>query len=325
MSITACYPDPRKQQQTVLTYDPQTGTYTSSVIETWVVTTNDINTRTSDIPGMAAANTLPSPNAPLPLVGEGGWLGETPLPAVVKRVQPRRTKEVGTAFEVEVEYQLATIYTSGQKFNASLSIDGVDSTIPVDVDMNGYAIANSAGDPYDPQQVVDSFEELITISYQTDTPDESDLAAARGLVNSDSVSFTVNGVTKSYSARQMKLKNASLTTQFNAATSGGGYTGTPMWTVKIDMLCKTGSATFEVQLIDQGFQYWSGSGSTLQKLKFTDQSGDPVNTPQYLNGRGGSLTVSAGSSGSVSSVTSPYVNTFELEDEYTFDSFLGGI
>jgi hypothetical protein len=318
MAITSCYPAPKKQQQTVLTYDPQTGTTTSSVIETWVVTTDDINTRTSDIPALAAANTLPSPNAPLPLLAEGGWLGENALPAVVKRVQPKRTNEVNTAFEVEIEYQLATIYTSGQKFNASLTIDGVDSTVPVDVDMNGYAIANSAGDPYDPQQVVDSFEELVTISYQVDTPDEADLSAARGLVNSDSVSFTVNGITKSYSARQMKLKNASLTTQFNTATSGGGYSGAPMWTVKIDMLCKTGSATFETKLVDQGFQYWTGGS----KVKFLDANGDPVNTPQYLNGTGGSLNVSAGSSPTVSS---PYFNDFEMEDEYAFDSFLGGI
>ena len=323
MAITTCYPSPKKQQQTVITYDPKTGQYMSSIIEHWIVTVDDFQTRAVDIPELAHANTLPPPNAPLPLPGESGTTGINNNLVIVKRVQPEKASELPGGFTVQIEYEFPTlIFTSGQKYNASLSIDGVDSTIPVDVDKDGNAIANSAGDPYDPQQVIDDFEyELVTISYQTDTPPESDLSAARGMVNSDSVSITIGGITKSWSARQMKLKSASLSAQFDASISGG-YTGASMWAVKIDLLCKRGSDTFQAKLVDQGFQYWTGSGSTLQKLKFSDAAGNPCNTPQYLNGAGSKLSVSAGSS---PTVTSPFYNTFKIEDQYTFDSFLGGI
>jgi hypothetical protein len=119
----------------------------------------------------------------------------------------------------------------------------------------------------------------------------------------------------------MKLKNKTLTTQFNAAVAGG-YTGASMWQVKIDLLCKRSSDTFQAKLIDQGFQYWTGSGSTAVKHKFTDSAGDPCNTPQYLNGTGGALTITAGTS---PTVTAPKYNTFKVENEYSFNSFLGGI
>jgi hypothetical protein len=204
-----------------------------------------------------------------------------PHPSGYLRVKSKsavRTKESPFCFLVTVNWgstsESPVQFPTGAKWNVEISVDGVEYSQPAYKDVNGAALVNSAGDPFDPPLEQTYYDEEITVSFNTRTVDASAIESARGKTNSASFSFTVAGLSRTFATKTLKLVKASYSTVYENNDS--------YW--KVSYVFRHRVDTWTRTVLDQGYNAWDSVASKLVIIK--DKNGDPVNTPAMLDSDG---------------------------------------
>ena len=144
---------------------------------------------------------------------------------------------------------------------------------PAAIDINGYMIVNSAGDPFDPPAMMDDARVSCTITKNVSTT-PSWFLQYHNAVNSDA--FTVDGI--SIAARKAKIQSVSL----GEWQSRGGY---PFRVLSYSMTFRY--EEWPLVLLDAGMR--KISGTTRVSIPNADApvplngAGQPIAQPTYLN------------------------------------------
>ena len=192
------------------------------------------------------------------------------------------------------------------RYNVTITGDGVESTTPITrwasnnpgpAGNNGI-IVNSANDVL-PGQTREIYDSSLTITYQCDadqfSSDYPTITSFLGKINSDDVSFTIQGVAFTFNPYQLKCKNRSFSITVNQVADVGNV---PTFTVKVEFLYRKDSIDgsgdgygWLTKIADYGTrQLVSGH---LQKIPCTDDHNIFVTEPVPLNGSGLPLTVTS--------------------------------
>lgn len=271
MSWTQVYCDITVQDQVDRKYDPDKDTYEERLTQTYVAVSNTV-AATAYSASLASGPTTPGGSTTLAVPSLGDTVSISGIDGYwdVVHILPKRSADSPFKFEIQVEFYRKTSPEDGDKWSKQLSITGQAYTQNAQYDKDGNGVWNSAGDMFDPELPETFYDEVISYSYRTISP--PDLSAYRGKVNSDTVSFTISGISRSFSARQMKLENGEISTTI---TSDGQ---TPVWDVKITFITRV-SDQFINYVLDAG-KYWRDGGVQSPNLL----AGDP---PAGFVGGGG--------------------------------------
>lgn len=158
-------------------------------------------------------------------------------------------------FRVEVVYSAAAFGstpTPGTIWNVRVSVTGQEYTSPTSIDRNGDPITNSAGDLFNPPPIKQGFDEIITVSWQSDDVDPDALSAARGKTNSDSFSITVRGWSRTFAEDQIKVGNITYDTVL-------GVDGEEYWNVSVPLLYRADE--WQTKIEDKGYRMKLDDGS----------------------------------------------------------------
>jgi hypothetical protein len=302
------YDTSRQDQLTTIAQQDQNGAV-QTVTQQRILTLVCVDDGTGGQPTLVAATSASDGTNSVPLVGATYTVEGQPW-YVCTQTYPKRTTESPFVFEVQVTYSRKfIIQPEGQtKWNIKLSISGSEFTQTTykgtdpdtgdDVD-----IVNSAGQAFDPSVDRSFFDEQITVSYNTLSP--PDFSSLRGCTNSDSVSFTIGGVSRSYDVNQLLLKEASMSTTL---TLGDGTT--PVWAVSCTLIAR--QDTFTRNILNQGFCEKNDDGDLIQIF---DKYTQPLSAPVKLAKDGSKLADGA----------DPVYLKFNIEDQAALSPVFDGL
>jgi hypothetical protein len=224
---------------------------------------------------------------------------DTTLVCIGKSV--RRDAKQPRVFYVSLDWGAPTKpETAATEWNVELSVSGIEYRQKAEFDSDNAPIVNSAGAPFEPGVEKSYYDEQLTISFNSTTVPAALLRAARGKVNSDSVSITVLGQTFAYDARQLKCTVADYQSVYES--------GTAYWRVNFVFLARDDYWTDSI--LDQGYYTQDASGNLVINK---DKNGEPLPTQQLLDGGGGLAADADGT---------PYYIDFEVEEEVAFATLI---
>lgn len=142
-------------------------------------------------------------------------------------------------------------------------------------------IVNAAGSRFDPPPQEEYYDEEITLTFSCDVLPRATMNDCRGLCNTTTVEFTWNGQTFTYTARQLKLGNA--TWQFMYED------GINFWRVTYPLLFR--KDTFKTSYLNAGRFTRVGVSTNRKPIKATD--GSDVTEDQLLTADGTAVTATA--------------------------------
>jgi hypothetical protein len=209
-----------------------------------------------------------------------------------QRKTPTQNKENHLEWEVKVEFATPKAGVekapedpdpeNGDRWSIDIQIHTVKTEFEKQADMSGSMMVNSSGTPVTGIMKSRTDEE-ITIGFTTNIIlwncidacfDEDDC----GCVNSEDVTLIVNGEARVFQAGNLKFDDYELTT--TVTTGGEQY-----WKMLLHLRYKFRG--WNARVADMGL-YMSGPSGLVP---IWDDSGQPVQSPQYLNGSGSTLTV----------------------------------
>ncbi len=223
----------------------------------------------------------------------------------------RRLKEAPQCARVDVIFAVPGVGVVGgggggddeDRWNFSITSSGVSFVESVTEERYGLPVANSAGQPFDPGLVKEYYDELITVSFTTNNLDPDEIAYCRGKVNSDSITMTVKGVTRTFNANELKLGNAEW-----SFTTGDG--AADVVRVTLPFIYRVDG--WKRRVPDMGY-YTLGDANALDPI--LDAGGDKVVQPSYLDG-----------AGQLNPFGEPVVLLeFDIDDETEFSTLLAGL
>lgn len=229
----------------------------------------------------------------------------------VTQVEARRDRDNPTLAQVTVTWGIPSDGGGGGsggegdpgvKWNATISVEGVEFRETVTQDKDGKNIENSAKQPFDPPLEQTYYDEQVTVSFNSWLVDLNNIEATRGKINSASVTMTVNGLTRTFAAKTLKLTAAKYTT-----TVGDG--GQTYWDIDYTLLYRKDG--WKRKVVDRG--YYERIGGKLIQIK--DQYGEPVTSPSYLDGTGKKLSQGADA----------VLKEFELDKDVSFTGLFTGL
>jgi hypothetical protein len=194
-------------------------------------------------------------------------------------------------FDVTVTYSIPAGINFGEvppadctnpdaKWDVTISVSGNELVENVQRCADGTAVANSSFEVFEAVPVV-KYDETINVSFKTRVVDVADLAAARGLVNSDEITLTISSInyTRTFSAHSLKMGNVSYDLQIDPD-------GDPYWQVTMPLLYREGG--WERLITDQGY-YTADSAGVQERIMDGSSPPMPKATPTFLDGSGGEL------------------------------------
>jgi hypothetical protein len=199
------------------------------------------------------------------------------------------------------------------KWNISIEAEGVSYVEPVYADRDGKVIGNSALSGFDPPLVKEYFDELITVTYTTNAANmaawDTEIPPARGKINSDVVTMTVEGVARTFAVETLKLGNARY-----GMTTGMSDAGVleKQFRVMLPLLYRFD--TWKRRVMDQGF--YELNPTTFELDPILDAHGQMVAQPVPLDGSGAKLAYPA---------TDAFMLEFDIEETTAFNTFLADI
>lgn len=288
--------DIERQDQSQTVWNDKEQTLTDTVTQVWCAQYDTIAVEPLSAT-TASAGGATVPNYASGYMAIGGNYGFTFTSALAQRNQQ-------SPFVIDVQVTLTRLISfkpdDKDKWAVSINIDGQEYTQDAHKDMNGNPCQNSAGAPFDPTLKRTYNDEVINVKYKTLTP--PDLSTMRGYVNSDAVTFTIDGYSKSFGYRQLKLKNGSISTTYVDGTAGNAH----VWDVSLQFLARKDQ--FIDTVVDEGYyerdqavqspNLCGGGGAggppAGKKMNFLDKFSEQVDAPVRLDGHGQELTVGGG-------------------------------
>jgi len=217
----------------------------------------------------------------IPLTGSAVADGSSWL--LVTSVKATRTEESPFVFKVIVTGSVQSEAASN-KYNVTISCDGIEYQESITKDINGLPIKNSAGDPFPGGVLQTRYDEEITLSFNSTSVDLANISATRGKVNSGAVTFNANGINRTCAAKTLKLAKARYSSTVPATLATAGVT--VEW--EIQYVFQYRADTWERYVIDQGMRMLSGGPTN--RVAIPDVNGHPVTSPAFLDGSGHPLT-----------------------------------
>lgn len=206
---------------------------------------------------------------------------------VVKSKHSERIGGARNIFKVRVDYAIpqpswgaveSRPDGSGVKWNKSVSVSGDESTELTNYNTSKKPIRNSFGDVYHSNATKTYYDEVVTVSYTSDTVDADAIAAARGKINNASVTLTVTkaGLTRTvvYPAYTLKCGNARY--EYGYDNNGQGQISVVIPLIFRDQLDATGTQIgWKQKIVDCGYRYKDASGNpvTSEVEVFLDGTG----------------------------------------------------
>ena len=161
------------------------------------------------------------------------------------------------------------------------------------------------------------FDERVTVSYTTDSLDADSLAGARGKINTNEVTMTVKGISRTFPEKSLKLINAPWKTSYSA--SDGSYTA---YSVSIEMVYR--ADTWVTKIIDAGLRKKNPDDATRPSpCTYAGGQGN-VTSPVPLDGSGGQLDLHSGDT-KIVFFPDPDMDPHYIDDDTDFGVFLDGI
>lgn len=209
---------------------------------------------------------------------------ETDLSSIIDNISCRCVSEDGKHWEVNVSYSPWEDEENTNETNDPLLDDTqyswgfIQHEKNVDVDADGEAILNSAGQPFSEPQVIDDSRLVLTVTRNESSYNPVTAAAYKDAVNSDSF-FGMEPA-------QAKCANIGGTRQVDA--SKGIY-----WEVTYEFHFNADKWN-PTKILDAGYMtrtgYFPGGGSSASvEVKPVTLNGKEPTEPQLLNGSGGLL------------------------------------
>jgi len=130
------------------------------------------------------------------------------------KVQARRSNDCPTIFDVEIQWNTvrATLSTWDVTLQRDSAERAIDAFYAYDSGGNLVPILNSLKQAFDPTIKDTVYDRILTITFKTQTLQESDVAAVEGCINSDNISFSINGNAFNYPPNTVKLERFHYTT-----------------------------------------------------------------------------------------------------------------
>jgi hypothetical protein len=189
-----------------------------------------------------------------------GTADETITGLIVQSIDAQRTSESPYVWNVAAHYSTAKPTGAGQrpdpgtngaglKWQAEISVDGVEVTQEAMADVDGSPIVNSFGDRFTPALAQTLYDEQVTLSYYTDSVAAATIRGLRGKLNAASITLNPPGCTLTYAAKEMKLTRA-------AYSLARDQTATA-WKVDLVFQIRIGGWTYK--MVDSGYNYSDGS------------------------------------------------------------------
>jgi hypothetical protein len=198
------------------------------------------------------------------------------------------------------------------KWNISIEAEGVSYIETVNKDRHGKPIENSAFYPFDPMLTKEYFDEVIMVTYTTNAANmaawDDEIPPARGKINSDTVTMTVEGLTRTFAEETLKLGNARY-----GLTLGMNESGELEKQFRVQLPLLYRADTWQRRVVDQG--YYTFNATSLEWEPILDAHGQMVTQPVFLDGTGAKLA--AGLDAVLIEV--------DVEDTTTFNTFLADI
>jgi hypothetical protein len=275
----------------------------------------------------ASAPTSSANSATTALPSIGSLLGSTGQ--VCNKFDVRQQGQLNF-FEVQVTFSTPPNPGKTGKWNVKVSIDHVESTENGTRYGDGTIIRNSAGDIYPDGQPKVYMDTQYTISFMSDADVADGLDALVGKVNTDEVSFTINGMSRTFEVNGLLFKGHRCDTTYTDTTNGKFQFSNQIVLLYRDQNIP-GTSTFcgwATPLVDKGYRQVS-TGSTPpwklvggSKTQYADKDGVLITTPIFLNGSGVQLDTSGTSD--VTAVFFPSTPKL-MQDTAAFSDALSGI
>lgn len=301
MAWTKVEYDTRRQDQTSTTYNPDDQSVQQQTIQTYIAVNDDQTTEPIQAEtASAGGNTIPVVGNVYTIGGQAGFL-------LVRRM-PKRTSESPFVFEIQCEFQRKWKQQPAgtpAKWATDISVTGQKFTQDAYQDKDAHPVVNTAGQAYDPSVPRTRYDEVISISYNTLSEDSAALAALRGKVNSGACSFNIKGINRSFTARQLLLDDAQISTSYVAADNT-----TPIYKVSLVFIAR--ADTFADHILDQGFYQLVGG---VRVPIYAADGVTQLSAPAQLDAAGAVLAPGA----------TPHYSTFKIEDEVSFTSAFSGL
>lgn len=275
--------DSAKQDQVQSTLNTTDHSVTQQVIQTWIAISDS-----TPVAGVYPAQVTPIEaevatvgGLAIPLIGGAYTIGGQAGFICIRRM-PKRHAGNPYLFEIEVEYtrKFITKPTSATKWNTSVSFGGEKFQQDAYKDKDNKAIQNSAGQYLSPTLKKTFYDERIDVTFNGTSAASAAVAPLRGMVNSSSVTFTINGESRTFPTRSLLLEEATMSS--SVASDDGS---TPVWTIKLSLINRTD--TFVSHVLDQGFMQLD-SGTKLVNIK--DKWGENISQPARLDSSGQAIT-----------------------------------
>jgi hypothetical protein len=248
-------------------------------------------------------------------------IGETVVTAsgdiqTVSRVDARMDPDSPNCILVEVETSndYPKPKPTGDKWNPDVKVSGVAFRETTNQDRKGNIICNSAGDPFPLSIEKTTYDEKITIGFNTFSVDVGPIGDARGKVNSDTVTLNLQigpegqqiAYSRSFPPNTLKLD----TVDYSVVYAGKST----YFKVDISMIYREDDWTRAI--VDQGFRELDVSGKPVEIL---DDHGGKLAVPAYLDGTGGQLPITPGVP------TEAELVYFDIEGQAAFTPLFAGL
>ena len=318
MAWSEIYYDTGRQDQLTTVAQQDNNGFVQTITQQRILTMVAVDDGSGSQPTVQSATTASAGGNSIPIVG-AVYTVEGQAWYVCTQTYPKRSTESPFVFEVQCTYtRKFVIQPEGQtRWNIKLAISGSEFTQTTykgtdpdtgdDVD-----VVNSAGQAFDPSVDKSWYDEQITVSYKTLSP--PDFSTLRGCTNSDSVNFTIGGVSRSYDVNQLLLKEANMSTTL---TLGDGTT--PVWDVSCTLLGR--KDTFTRHILDQG--YCELVDGKLRQI--FDKYTQPLSAPVKLDGHGNQLGTGADTGDGPSNPPDPVYLKFNIEDQAALSPVFDGL
>lgn len=301
MAFTKVYWDTRRQDQTQTTYNPDDQSTVQQTIQTWIVISDSQTTTTIEAEAASdGTRTVPAVGAVYTIGGQTNFL-------CTQRV-PKRLAESPFAFELQITFQRKFKQqptNNPTKWATDIQIGGAKFTQDAYKDKDDKPIVNAAGQAFDPSVPRTFYDEAIVISYNTLAEESAAFAKLRGKVNSGPCNFTVKGMKRSFTSRQLLLDDATFSTSYFASDNT-----TPIWKATLTFVAR--QDTFVMHVLNQGYYELDGNGDRKAIL---GSDGAPISAPAPLDDNGKAQKAGA----------TPVYKHFKIEYETDFTAAFAGL
>jgi hypothetical protein len=280
MTIIKVGLDPKKTTQWRKAKDLSSGIISTTATQYWHVQFSAAQSDPSQCYGASdGTNTVP-------VIGDAYPTDGT---LTVIDVNPQQVTQAATMYSVQVQFSTRTSSGETGKWDTKVTFDGEPVQVTAYYDINNKPITNSAKQNFASQPVETFYDGKLSISFKTDTFDETSCEPLRGCSNTEVITLVISALSYSHSFAADTLRLDDYTAEPVVQLGTVAYWNVSLhFTQRNQITSPANSADagalvsgFKMYLVDAGY---CEIGTPPVAIK--DSDGNLLNTPHYLDGSG---------------------------------------